>query len=174
MHGNLPHSTALHLCNIENINEAAFGVSNAQLSYSGEKRIMKITWQIYLCVICFPPSPPHSLADVFSSECHVAGLTSEAADVPLFLQRQERLTLLDLGCTSGTVCAIKRIMTKRWMGKERKRGRMQKENIGNTGAVEPQTKIKQSEPWCNCTSSNSPCAPKCSFLPLWHNHRLNQ
>lgn len=52
-------------------------------------------------LLCFPFS--HSLADVFSGEDHVAGLTSEAADVPLFLQCQERLTLLDLSSTSSTV-----------------------------------------------------------------------
>lgn len=45
----------------------------------------------------------HSLADVFSGEDHVASPTSEAADVPLLLQRQERLTLLDLSSASGTV-----------------------------------------------------------------------
>lgn len=44
-----------------------------------------------------------SLADILSCENHVAGLTSEAADVPLFLQRQERLTLLDLVSTPRTV-----------------------------------------------------------------------
>lgn len=38
----------------------------------------------------------HSLADVLSREDHVARPTPEAADVPLFLQRQEGLTLLDL------------------------------------------------------------------------------
>lgn len=43
------------------------------------------------------------LADVFSGEDHVAGPTSEAADVPLFLQRQERLPLLDLSSTPSTV-----------------------------------------------------------------------
>lgn len=45
----------------------------------------------------------HSLADVLSREDHVAGPTPEAADVPLFLQRQERLTLLDLISTTRTV-----------------------------------------------------------------------
>lgn len=38
----------------------------------------------------------HSLADVLSRQDHVARLTPEAADVPLLLQRQEGLTLLDL------------------------------------------------------------------------------
>lgn len=38
----------------------------------------------------------HSLADVLSCENHVAGPTPEATDVPLFLQGEERLTLLDL------------------------------------------------------------------------------
>lgn len=56
----------------------------------------------------------HSLADVLSCEDHVAGLTSEAADMPLLLQRQERLTLLDLCSTACAVC-IKRV------GKERGR-----------------------------------------------------
>lgn len=53
-------------------------------------------------VICL--TVRHSiLADVLSCEDHVAGPTSEAADVPLFLQRQERLPLLNLGSTSSTV-----------------------------------------------------------------------
>lgn len=43
------------------------------------------------------------LADVLSCEDHVAGPTSEAADVPLLLQRQERLTLLDLVSAPSTV-----------------------------------------------------------------------
>lgn len=46
----------------------------------------------------------HSLADVLSRQDHVAGLTPEAADVPLFLQSQEGLALLDLGPTPGAVC----------------------------------------------------------------------
>lgn len=45
----------------------------------------------------------HSLADVLSSEDHIARPTSEAADVPLFVKCQERLTLLDLGSTSSAV-----------------------------------------------------------------------
>lgn len=45
----------------------------------------------------------HSLADVLSREDHVAGPTPEAADVPLFLQRQERLTLLDLVSTTRAI-----------------------------------------------------------------------
>lgn len=43
------------------------------------------------------------LADVLSREDHVAGPASEAADVPLLLQSQEGLTLLDLGSTPSTV-----------------------------------------------------------------------
>lgn len=38
----------------------------------------------------------HALADVFSSQDDPTGLALEAADMPLFLQGQERLTLLDL------------------------------------------------------------------------------
>lgn len=53
-------------------------------------------------VICF--TIRHSiLADVLSCEDHVAGSTSEAADVPLLLQRQQGLALLNLGSTSGTM-----------------------------------------------------------------------
>lgn len=43
------------------------------------------------------------LADVLSCEDHVAGPTSEAADMPLLFQRQERLALLDLGSTTSTM-----------------------------------------------------------------------
>lgn len=49
----------------------------------------------------------HSLADVLSSEDHIAGPTPEAADMPLFFQRQQRLALLDLCSTSSTVCLKK-------------------------------------------------------------------
>lgn len=45
----------------------------------------------------------HSLADVLSCKDHVTGSTPEATDVPLFLQREERLTLLDLISTPSTV-----------------------------------------------------------------------
>lgn len=55
----------------------------------------------------------HSLADVLSCEDHVAGPTPEATDVPLFLQGEERLTLLDLVSTTSTV----------WKGSVRGRGR---------------------------------------------------
>lgn len=58
----------------------------------------------------------HSLADVLSSEDHIASPTSEAADVPLFVQRQERLTLLDLGSTSSAV----------WRNKEQAKGGKEK------------------------------------------------
>lgn len=54
-------------------------------------------WEMFVCVFT------HSLADVLSCEGHVAGPTPEATDVPLFLQRQERLTLLDLVSTPSTV-----------------------------------------------------------------------
>lgn len=50
----------------------------------------------------------NSLADVLSCEDHVARPTSEAADVPLLLQRQEGLTLLDLVSTPSTVWKKKR------------------------------------------------------------------
>lgn len=43
------------------------------------------------------------LADVLSGEHHAAGSAAEAADVPLLLQSQERLALLDLRSTSCTV-----------------------------------------------------------------------
>lgn len=55
----------------------------------------------------------HSLADVLPCEDHVAGPTPEATDVPLFLQGEERLTLLDLVSTPSTV----------WKGSVRGRGR---------------------------------------------------
>lgn len=63
----------------------------------------------------------HSLADVLSCEDHVAGPTSEAADVPLFLQRQERLTLLDLVSTPSTVW--RRVACERASKKNGKRDR---------------------------------------------------
>lgn len=44
-----------------------------------------------------------SLADILSGQDEAAGLTPEAADVPLFLQRQQRLTLFDLLLTTCTV-----------------------------------------------------------------------
>lgn len=58
----------------------------------------------------------HSLADVLSRQDHVARPTPEAADVPLFLQRQEGLTLLDL---VSAACAVWR----------RQEGRKKKGNI---------------------------------------------
>ena len=65
-----------------------------------EKKSCKVR---HLSRHCSFPLPTHSLADILSSKDHVAGLTSEAADVPLFLQRQKRLPLLDLSSTSSTV-----------------------------------------------------------------------
>lgn len=45
----------------------------------------------------------HSLADVLSREDHIARPTPEATDVPLLLQREEGLTLLDLISAACTV-----------------------------------------------------------------------
>lgn len=64
----------------------------------------------------------HSLADVFSGEDHVAGPTSEAADVPLFLQRQERLPLLNLSSTPSTV--LRGVVCERKRKKNGKRDRI--------------------------------------------------
>lgn len=50
----------------------------------------------------------HSLADVLSREDDAAGLAFEAADMPLLVQRQERLAVLDLLLAPGTVCKDKR------------------------------------------------------------------
>lgn len=72
-------------------------------------------------LLCFFLLFTHSLADVLSCEDHVAGPTSEAANVPLFLQRQERLTLLDLGSTPSTVW--KEIVCEREGKKNGKRDR---------------------------------------------------
>lgn len=44
-----------------------------------------------------------SLADVLSSENHSTGLALKAADMPLLLQCQKRLALLDLFFTTRTV-----------------------------------------------------------------------
>lgn len=83
------------------------------------REIWDDTWSWYICVfsegkhenhtfksLVFIPSVSlyaHSLADVLSREDHVAGPTPKAADVPLFLQCQERLTLLDLVSTTRAV-----------------------------------------------------------------------
>lgn len=48
------------------------------------------------------------LADVLPGEDDAAGLAFEAADVPLFVQRQERLAMLDLFLAPSTVCEDKR------------------------------------------------------------------
>lgn len=48
------------------------------------------------------------LADVFPGEDDAAGLAFEAADVPLLVQRQERLAVLDLLLAPSTVCEGKR------------------------------------------------------------------
>lgn len=58
----------------------------------------------------------HSLADVLSRQDHVARPTPEAADVPLFLQRQEGLTLLDL---VSAACAVWRRQEGRKGGRRR-------------------------------------------------------
>lgn len=48
------------------------------------------------------------LADVLPSEDDAAGLAFEAADVPLLVQRQERLAVLDLLLAPSAVCKDKR------------------------------------------------------------------
>ena len=48
------------------------------------------------------------LADVLPGEDDAAGLAFEAADVPLLVQRQERLAMLDLLLAPGAVCKDKR------------------------------------------------------------------
>lgn len=48
------------------------------------------------------------LADVLPSEDDTAGLAFEAADVPLLVQRQERLAMLDLLLAPSTVCKDRR------------------------------------------------------------------
>lgn len=53
-------------------------------------------------VICFTVWNP-ILADVFSSQHSATGLTLEAADVPLLLQGQQGLALLDLLITACTM-----------------------------------------------------------------------
>lgn len=50
------------------------------------------------------------LADVLSSEDDAAGLAFEAANVPLLIQRQERLAVLDLLLAPSTVCKDKRTL----------------------------------------------------------------
>lgn len=71
----------------------------------------------------------HSLADVLSCEDHVAGPTPEATDVPLLLQGEERLTLLDLVSTPSTV----------WKGSVRGRGRKMGRKRGRTGEQRSRT-----------------------------------
>ena len=48
------------------------------------------------------------LADVLPSEDDAAGLAFEAADVPLLVQRQERLAMLDLLLAPSAVCKDRR------------------------------------------------------------------
>lgn len=48
------------------------------------------------------------LADVLPGEDDAAGLAFEAADVPLLVQSQERLAMLDLLLAPGAVCKDKR------------------------------------------------------------------
>lgn len=53
------------------------------------------------------------LADVLPGEDDAAGLALETADVPLLVQRQERLAVLDLLLASGTVCKHKRTLLRK-------------------------------------------------------------
>lgn len=55
----------------------------------------------------------HSLADVLPGEDDAAGLAFEAADVPLLIQCQERLAVLDLLLAPSTVCKDKRTLLNR-------------------------------------------------------------
>lgn len=68
--------------------------------FLSEKQTKKKNGNLFFCLA----DCARSLADVLSCEDHVAGPTPEAADVPLFLQRQEGLTLLDLVPAARTVC----------------------------------------------------------------------
>ena len=56
------------------------------------------------------PGGGDPLADVFPGEDHAAGLALEAADVPLLVQRQERLAVFDLLLAPGAVCEDKRTL----------------------------------------------------------------
>lgn len=68
--------------------------SSRSVDFVFSQRIQRILlWKIW--PVCLSDGA-HSLADVLSRQDHVARPTPEAADVPLLLQRQERLTLLDL------------------------------------------------------------------------------
>ena len=89
-------------------------------------------------MLCIPFT--HSLADVLSCEDHVTGLTSEAADVPLLLQRQERLTLLDLVSTPSTVW--RRVQKERV--KDGKRGKGGAEDFLNSEPRHAGSTTKQS------------------------------
>lgn len=160
--GNLPHSMALHPCNIEKKNGC---------SMSGDKLVLKTPVCPFACLFWVRRENhmlfAHSLADVLSGEDHVAGPTSEAADVPLLLQRQERLTLLDLGSTPGTVwrrnvCERKKEEEWEKRHEEGKRKEVERRKKGKG-------RERQSELRYNCTSLNTRRAQ-----PLWHSHLLNQ
>lgn len=53
------------------------------------------------------------LADVLPGEDDTAGLALETADVPLLVQCQERLAMLDLLLASSTVCKHKRTLLRK-------------------------------------------------------------
>ena len=53
------------------------------------------------------------LADILPGEDHTAGLAFETADVPLLIQCQERLAVLDLLLASSAVCKHKRTLLSR-------------------------------------------------------------
>lgn len=53
------------------------------------------------------------LADVLPGEDDAAGLALETADVPLLVQCQERLAMLDLLLASSTVCEHKRTLLRK-------------------------------------------------------------
>lgn len=53
------------------------------------------------------------LADVLPGKDDAAGLALETADVPLLVQCQERLAMLDLLLASGTVCKHKRTLLRK-------------------------------------------------------------
>lgn len=56
------------------------------------------------------------LADVLPGEDDAAGLAFETADVPLLVQCQERLAVLDLLLASSTVCKHKRTLLSKASG----------------------------------------------------------
>lgn len=110
-------------------------------------------------VLWFPFIFSCSLADVLSGEDHVARLTSEAADVPLLLQRQERLTLLDLCSTSRTV------WTKRARTKQRRRW-------GEWGIGKTKKKIRYRGKKRTEAQSAKGIPSKCNFISFETKHTL--